>query len=89
MIPDGLRAAVAGRPADGGPDGDSWLAALPGLVEELLTEMRLTPDGPARHGVCALVLPVRRSRGGAAALKIGWPHPESATEHLALRAWSG
>lgn len=88
-VPEGLRTAVAGRPADGGPDGDTWLASLPGLADELLDEMRLTPDGPTRHGVCAIVIPVRRSKGGRAALKIGWPHPESATEHLALRAWNG
>jgi streptomycin 6-kinase len=35
------------------------------------------------------VVPVRTIEGRLAALKVGWPHPESAHEHLALRAWNG
>lgn len=89
LVPDGLVAQVAGRPADTGPDGDAWLAALPGLLDELLAEMTLTPDGPAMHGHCAVVVPVRRRRGDPAVLKVTWPHAEASTEHLALRAWGG
>ena len=35
------------------------------------------------------MLPVRTSTGEAAALKVGFPHPEARYEHLALRAWDG
>lgn len=93
VVPDGLRRAVAGRPAEdvGGAtlmDGDSWLAALPHLIDECLTNWKASPDGPACFGHCAIVLPVRVA-GEQAALKISWPHPEARHEHLALRAWRG
>lgn len=66
-----------------------WLGALPRLVASVLQEWQLVADGPAAGGAEALVLPVRDADGGPAALKLGWPQPESAQEHLALRAWDG
>lgn len=66
-----------------------WLDALPRLVASVLQEWQLVADGPAAGGAEALVLPVRDAAGGPAALKLGWPQPESAQEHLALRAWDG
>lgn len=66
-----------------------WLDALPRLVASVLQEWQLVADGPAAGGAEALVLPVRDADGGPAALKLGWPQPESAQEHLALRAWDG
>lgn len=80
---------VAGSPSDGRIDGDSWLARLPRLVEDQLARWELRRDGASRHGVCALVVPVRRRDGSPAALKLTWPHAESRHEHLALRAWAG
>ena len=94
LVPDAFRAAVAGRAAEGdgaggpGEDGDRWLRRLPRLVGELLEQWQLEPDGPSRHGVCALVVPVRQARTEAA-LKVTWPHDEARYEHLALRAWDG
>lgn len=88
---------MRGRPADdleetvNGEEalsGEEWLRRLPSLVGRALERWSLTPDGPARHGQCALVLPVRRA-GDPAALKITWPHHEARTEHLALRQWAG
>lgn len=90
MIPGRFRAVVAGREPDapGAPSGDAWLARLPGLVEDHLNAWSLNPDGPATHGECALVLPVRRG-GERLVLKITWPHVEARLEHLALRQWDG
>ncbi len=92
--PAGLAALVAGRPADRllgpeGVDGDAWLRRLPSLVDGLLAEWGLIPDGPAGHGVCALALPVLGAQHCPAVLKVTWPHVEAATEHLALRRWAG
>jgi len=93
LVPDGLAQTMRGRPEDddgGGDhnDGDSWVRRLPSLVAEGLQRWGLTRDGAARHGECALVLPVRRD-GEPAALKLTWPHHEARTEHLALRHWGG
>lgn len=97
-VPASLVRDLAGRPADPvtGPqtkaarvDGDSWLDALPHLVEAALDrwQLRRDEDVPLRAGYTALVVPVRRPRGDAGVLKVGWPHTEADTEHLALRAW--
>ena len=74
-----------------GPDGPTWLAALPGLVDAGLDRwsLRRDPSEPVRWGWTALVLPVLRPQGDPGVLKVGWPHPDARTEHLALRAWRG
>lgn len=68
--------------------GADWLHRLPRLLDELIREWDLTVEGPVRSGACAVVIPVRPP-GGRAVLKVGWPHLEARTEHLALRAWAG
>lgn len=89
-VPQGLRDIVTQHvPDEGMPTGADWLPTLPRLVEELLQEWELTVTGEARHGYAALVLPVRRRDGSAAALRVVWPHTEAKDEHLALRAWGG
>jgi streptomycin 6-kinase len=65
------------------------LAKLPALTGEFMDRWQLQADGPVMHGVCALVLPVRRSDGTSAMLKLTWPHEEARYEHLALAAWNG
>lgn len=70
-------------------EGADWLAGLPALAESLLTRWDLTVDGAPMHGVCALVLPVRRPTGEPAVLKISWPHEEAEHEALALSIWDG
>lgn len=70
----------------------AWLDALPALAQRYLRRWRLTPAGEPRYGSAAMVLPVRRVAGSAAVdamLKLGWPHPESEHEALALRVWNG
>ena len=71
------------------PGWAAWLDRLPRLAADLLRDWDLVPDGAARHGECALVLPVRTADGEPAALKITWPHDEAAHEHLALQHWHG
>jgi streptomycin 6-kinase len=67
----------------------AWVDQAPRLVEELLAEWSLTPDGAATRSNAALVLPVRTEAGRPAVLKIGWPHREAEHEALALRHWQG
>lgn len=68
---------------------EPWLRGLPAQVDALLRDWDLTLDGPAAHGQCALVLPVRTDAGVPAALKVTWPHAEARHEHLALQHWHG
>ncbi|WP_040158959.1 aminoglycoside phosphotransferase family protein [Mobilicoccus massiliensis] len=89
LIPAEFRALLAGRPPEPDVSGDDWLRSLPKLLRGALARWELAVDGPARHGVCALVVPVRCTDGTPAALKVAWPHAESRDEHLALRAWDG
>jgi streptomycin 6-kinase len=65
-----------------------WRDRLPGLVADVCADWQLTPDGEPKLGAGGLLLPVQSS-AGAALLKLGWPHPEAAQEHLVLRAWGG
>jgi streptomycin 6-kinase len=71
------------------PVGRAWIAALPGLVAEFLDRWALRPDGPARHGMVALVLPVRRADGVLAALKLQPVNDENVGEPVGLLAWRG
>jgi len=68
---------------------NSWLAALPRKIDEVLAEWDLAVDGKAMYGFCALVIPVRERAGRAAVLRFCWPHDEQEHEHLALQAWHG
>ena len=72
-----------------GPDWQAWLDGLPAQVDGLLEEWALRPDGPAVHGECALVLPVRTTGRVPAMLKVGFPHEEAEHEHLALQRLQG
>ena len=83
-VPAALRAQAEGRPA-----WDDWLTRAPRLSDDLITEWGLRIDGPTLSGNCAMVVPVRTDDDRAGVLKIGWPHWEAETEHLALRAWQG
>jgi len=88
LVPAEWLSWVSRLPADGGPSGAEWAVRAPRLVEEALQAWDLRPTGHARTGWTAVVLPVERA-GEALALKVGWPHTESATEHIALRHWGG
>ncbi|MFB4194649.1 aminoglycoside phosphotransferase family protein [Streptomyces carpaticus] len=86
-VPAGLAASYA---AYHGARGATWIAGLPRLAATLLERWDLRPDGPAAHGVCALVLPVVRTTDGTpAALKLQMVDEETAGEPRALAAWDG
>jgi streptomycin 6-kinase len=74
---------------DRDPAWADWLAGLPRLLADVLEEWGLRVDGEPRHGVCALVVPVRTTGGRPGALKLGWPHEEAEHEHLALQRLQG
>ncbi|MFF4550451.1 aminoglycoside phosphotransferase family protein [Streptomyces sp. NPDC001435] len=72
-----------------GEAGRAFIADLPRRAEEFLRLWELRLDGPAMHGVCALVLPVVRADRTQAALKLQPLDAESEGEPLALRVWGG
>jgi streptomycin 6-kinase len=75
--------------ADRGEAWSAWVERLPGVVRGLLEEWELSIDGPAGHGYCAVVHPVRTPAGRPAVLKVGFPDRESEHESLALQHWHG
>jgi streptomycin 6-kinase len=97
LIPALFAHEVTGYESDGYVSGEDWIDALPGLITDLLAEWELEPVGRATNGVCAVAIPVRLlgsgrdvvGVSGEGILKITWPHPEAATEHLALQTWNG
>ncbi|NLJ53618.1 MAG: kinase [Intrasporangiaceae bacterium] len=87
-IPDQWLSMMARLEPDGGPSGADWGRDVPRLVVECLEQWGLRVTGPAMTGWTAVVFPVERD-GQQAALKVGWPHTESAAEHTALQLWGG
>ncbi|POX50527.1 hydroxyurea phosphotransferase [Streptomyces sp. Ru72] len=69
--------------------GRAFVAELPRRVEEFLERWGLRVEGPAMYGVTALVLPVTRTDGTSAALKLQLRDDESEGEPLALSVWDG
>lgn len=72
-----------------GPQWQSWVDALPRVIQTEFDEWDLRADGPARYGYCSIVLPVRTADGAPAVLKVSFPDDETEHEHLALRRWAG
>ncbi|MFF5895518.1 aminoglycoside phosphotransferase family protein [Streptomyces argenteolus] len=83
-VPDELVVSLC---AHGGAEGRVFADALPGMAAAYLDEWGLRRDGPAMHGVCALVLPVVRGDGSGAALKLQRVDEETVGEPEALRVW--
>ncbi|MGE9697167.1 MULTISPECIES: aminoglycoside phosphotransferase family protein [unclassified Streptomyces] len=86
--------AVPARFAEGqrryeGAAGAAFVAAVPAMVARRLERWSLRPEGRVRHGVAALVLPVRTADGERAVLKVQLRTEETADEGAALRAWDG
>lgn len=75
--------------ADRGPVWRDWVDGIPAVVGDAMRQWQLSADGPAMHGHCSLVLPVRTPEGVAAVLKVGFPDEDSEHEHIALRRWNG
>ena len=97
LIPAMFAHTVSGYEPDGHASGEDWIDDLPGLIGALLREWELEPVGRPSSGACAVAIPVRLlgpgrdvvGVSGEGILKITWPHPEAATEHLALQGWNG
>ncbi|MGW1211205.1 aminoglycoside phosphotransferase family protein [Streptomyces sp. NPDC002499] len=85
-IPGGLAAA---QEKYNGAEGRDFVAGLPDLAASFLERWGLRLDGPAMHGVSALVLPVVRADGVPAVLKLQLLDEESVGEPVALRVWDG
>ncbi|BCK73877.1 hydroxyurea phosphotransferase [Streptomyces libani subsp. rufus] len=85
-IPEEL---VATQTRFNGAAGRDFIAALPGRAAEFLDRWGLKLTGPSLYGMAALVLPVERSDGTPAALKMQLLDEESAGEPVALRVWDG
>lgn len=71
-----------------GEQGAQWLAALPGLVADLVHRWRCELDGPVVHGGVGVVVPVLYDRRPAV-LKVSFPHPGNRSEPDAFAAWAG
>ncbi|MED7822726.1 aminoglycoside phosphotransferase family protein [Streptomyces chiangmaiensis] len=72
-----------------GDAGRAFVADLPRRTAEFLGRWRLRINGPSMYGMCALVLPVVRTDGTPAVLKLQFLDEESAGEAVALRVWDG
>lgn len=86
IIPEGLRASHARY---FGTDTAAWMDGLPELAARCLDTWGLALDGDPGHGAVALVVPVRRSDGTPAVLKLQPVDFETVGEPIALRAWGG
>ena len=85
-VPEALAASYSKH---SGASGRAWIAALPDLAAGFLDRWTLRLDGPGRHGMASLVLPVTRADGTPAALKLQTVTDEHATEPVGLRVWDG
>lgn len=83
-IPDGL---VESQYTYAGEPGRAFIAGLPARVEEFVERWDLRVDGPAMHGMAALVLPVVRGDGTPAVVKFQILDEETEGEPVALRVW--
>ncbi|MFJ8794763.1 aminoglycoside phosphotransferase family protein [Streptomyces sp. NPDC102462] len=84
-VPEGFAWSTVQR--EGRP-GAVWLDRLPGIVEELTGAWGCVQDGEVMHGGVGVIVPVRRA-GGAAVLKVSFPHPGNVHEPDAFTAWAG
>ncbi|MFJ8054729.1 aminoglycoside phosphotransferase family protein [Streptomyces sp. NPDC096142] len=82
-------ALVASQERCNGTAGRAFVAELPHRAADFLDRWSLRLDGPSMYGMCALVLPVLRTDGTRAALKLQYLDEETAGEPIALRAWDG
>ena len=86
-FPEGVRRAVHGWHADA---GDRWLAGVPDTVDRLAREWGLRRAGPPFEGGShSYVLPVDRSDGTPAVLKVVYRDEENMAEPTALHAYGG
>jgi streptomycin 6-kinase len=85
MIPAAFAQSTIDRE---GSAGEAWLAELPGIIEDLLSQWECVADGPVMHGQVGVIVPVG-SAAGPAVLKVSFPHPGNVHEPDAYAAWEG
>jgi streptomycin 6-kinase len=68
-------------------DEHAWLESVPELAAGYLERWKLRLDGKPMHGMASVVLPVVRTDGTRAVLKLQPYNDENASEALALRTW--
>jgi streptomycin 6-kinase len=73
----------------GFPGGADWLARLPSLAAECAAEWSLSLGEPFPDANVSLAAPATLPDGGAAVLKVSFPHWESEHEPDALEHWGG
>ncbi len=71
-----------------GKAGRVWLAALPGMVEELCQYWQLEIKGSVMNGYTGLAIPVQRD-GEECILKVYWQDEDTDIAPLALKIWNG
>jgi streptomycin 6-kinase len=88
VVPAKLATTVVAWEGEG---GRQWLERLPRLVTEAAEAWELEVGPPFEPGGnISWVAPAhRRADGSGVVLKVQLPHPESAPEAAALRAWAG
>jgi len=82
----GFRAFVARAFGD---EGRAWLASLPGVVDALARQWRLTLGPELPGGRLSLVREATTADGRAVVLKVGAPWPRALDELTALARWAG
>lgn len=83
-IPEDFARSTAARE---GERGSAWIAALPGLVDQLLQRWNCSPSAPPLHGQVGIVVLVRRADRSPAVLKVSFPHPGNIHQPHAPAAW--
>ncbi|MFJ9886468.1 APH(6)-I family aminoglycoside O-phosphotransferase [Streptomyces sp. NPDC091287] len=85
-VPDGLAESYS---RSSGEEGRAWVAGLPALVERCVDRWELKRDGGIHSGEASLVVPVLRTDGTRAALKLQMPREETTAALIGLRTWNG
>lgn len=70
-------------------EGRRWLASLPALVRSPEEDWQVSTGTPYTRGTAAWTAPATTADGGAAVLKVCWPHREARHEAAGLRLWDG
>ncbi len=83
-VPAALHDSFAGT-----TEGDPWLAALPGLVEELERHWDVRIGEPFEGGMASWSAPASRADGTDVVVKLAFPHREAREEGTALQLWGG
>ena len=85
-VPARLRDALLGSHVQG---ARAWLDRVPGLVAELLERWSCTIARPVMAGWAGVVVPVRRTDGSGAVLKVSFPGEVYKFEATTLSTWAG